>query len=336
MTDHRIKKHPILTIPTKNVISFSWLGNKLPALEGETIASALFANGIKVFGHHHKDGSPLGIFCANGQCSQCMVIADGLPVKACMETVKDGMQVFPNDGHPVLPEVHSQPSFKTVPEITVPVLILGGGPAGLSAAIELGKLGIHALLVDDKHRVGGKLVLQTHRFFGSADAVYAGTRGIDIASILEKELSQYSSIDVWLQSTCLAVYSDQNVGILKNGSEYILVKPDVLLVACGAREKFLAFKGNTLPGVYGAGAFQTLVNRDLVKPADKLFIVGGGNVGLIAGYHALQAGINVIGLVEALPECGGYKVHKDKLVRMGVPIHTSTTILSANGKDKVE
>lgn len=336
MTDHRIKKHPILTIPTKKVISFSWQGNKLPALEGETIASALFANGIKVFGHHHKDKSPLGIFCANGQCSQCMVIADGLPVKACMETVVDGMQIFPNDGHPVLPEVHSQPSFKSVPEINVPVLILGGGPAGLSAAIELGKLGIHALLVDDKHRVGGKLVLQTHRFFGSADAVYAGTRGIDIATILEKEVAQYPSIDIWLQSTCLAVYSDQKVGILKRGNEYVLVNPEILLVACGAREKFLAFKGNTLPGVYGAGAFQTLVNRDLVKPADKLFIVGGGNVGLIAGYHALQAGINVIGLIEALPECGGYKVHKDKLVRMGVPIHTSHTILSANGADKVE
>ncbi|MBA4385547.1 MAG: sulfurtransferase [Anaerolinea sp.] len=336
MTDHRIKQHPILTIPTKKVISFSWQGNTLPALEGETIASALFANGIKVFGHHHKDGSPLGIFCANGQCSQCMVIADGLPVKACMETVADGMQVFPNDGHPVLPEVHSQPLFKPIPDIKVPVLILGGGPAGLSAAIELGKLGINALLVDDKHRVGGKLVLQTHRFFGSADAVYAGTRGIDIATILEKEVSQYSSIDIWLQSTCLAVYSDQKVGVLKNGNEYVLINPEVLLVACGAREKFLAFKGNTLPGVYGAGAFQTLVNRDLVKPSEKLFIVGGGNVGLIAGYHALQAGINVIGLIEALPECGGYKVHKDKLVRMGVPIHTAHTILSANGDDKVE
>jgi len=75
---------------------------------------------------------------------------------------------------------------------------------------------------------------------------------------------------------------------------------------------------------------------DLVKPAEKLFIIGGGNVGLIAGYHALQAGIGVVGLVEALPQCGGYKVHKDKLVRMGVPIYTSHTVLSANGSEKVE
>jgi NADPH-dependent 2,4-dienoyl-CoA reductase/sulfur reductase-like enzyme/Fe-S-cluster-containing hydrogenase component 2/bacterioferritin-associated ferredoxin len=226
--------------------------------------------------------------------------------------------------------------MQPTPEIAIPVLIIGGGPAGMSAAIELGKLGIRALLVDDKHRLGGKLVLQTHRFFGSTDAVYAGTRGINIATRLENEVRTYESIDIWLHSTALAVYSDKRVGILKEGKTYVQVTPQVILVATGARERFLAFRGNTLPGVYGAGAFQTLVNRDLIRPSEKLFIVGGGNVGLIAGYHALQAGIEVVGLVEALPECGGYKVHKDKLVRMGVPIYTSHTVLSANGEDKIE
>ena len=336
MSDNRIKEHPILPIPQQISIPFRWQNRTLIAHEGETIAAALFANDIKIFGHHHKDGSPLGIFCANGQCSQCMVIADGKPVKSCMEIIKPGMQVMPNDALPELPHDNGQPVFEPIPEIRVPVLIIGGGPAGLSAAIELGKLGVETLLVDDKHRLGGKLVLQTHRFFGSTDAVYAGTRGIDIATILEKEIKQYASVEVWLQSTCLAVFSDHKVGILKEGGQYVLVTPEILLVACGAREKFLAFKGNTLPGVYGAGAFQTLVNRDLVKPAERLFIVGGGNVGLIAGYHALQAGIGVVGLVEALSDCGGYKVHKDKLVRMGVSIYTSHTILSANGSDHVE
>ncbi len=336
MTDHRIRKHPILPVPQVNEIEFFWDGKPLKAHEGETIAAALFANGIQVFGHHHKDGSPLGIFCANGQCSQCMVIADGKPLKSCMETVKPGMVVQPNDGHPVLPEVKETPGFKPIPELEVTVLIIGAGPAGLSAAAELGKLGIDVLLVDDKQKVGGKLVLQTHRFFGSTNAVYAGTRGIDIAAKLDKELSSRTSVQCWTNSTCLGVFSDKKVGILKNGREYVLVKPQVLLVTTGAREIFLAFKGNTLPGIYGAGAFQTLVNRDLVKPAEKLFIIGGGNVGLIAGYHALQAGIGVVGLVEALPKCGGYKVHKDKLVRMGVPIYTSHTILSANGDERVE
>ena len=336
MTDFRIKQHPILRIPEVDEIIFYWQGQKLVAQKGETIASALFAHGIRVFGHHPRDHSPQGLFCANGQCSQCMVLANGKPLKSCMELVEENMEVAPMEGLPTLPRVDQVPEMKPVQEIEVPVLIIGGGPSGLSAGIELGKRGVRVLLVDDKHRLGGKLVLQTHRFFGSTNAVYAGTRGIDIATRLEEDLRQYPSVEIWTRSTCLAVFSDQKVGILKENDEYVLVKPQILLVASGAREKFLAFKGNTLPGVFGAGAFQTLVNRDLVKPAEKLFIVGGGNVGLIAGYHALQAGIGVVGLAEALPECGGYKVHKDKLTRMGVPIYTSHTVLSANGRDKVE
>ncbi|HZW02622.1 MAG TPA: FAD-dependent oxidoreductase, partial [Anaerolineaceae bacterium] len=336
MAENRIDLHPILPIPERDPVEFTWKGQRLVAQSNETISSALFANGIRIFGHHHRDGAPQGIFCANGQCAQCLVLADGKPVKSCMELVRPGMCVQPADGLPELPQESEVPPVGDITRLDVPVLIIGGGPSGLSAAIELGKRGVGVLLIDDKHRLGGKLVLQTHRFFGSSQAVYAGTRGIDISHRLEEELRQYPSVQIWLQSTALAVFKDHQVGIYRGGQEYVLVKPQVLLVASGAREKFLAFSGNALPGVYGAGAFQTLVNRDLVRPAEKLFIVGGGNVGLIAGYHALQAGIGVVGLVEALPECGGYKVHKDKLVRMGVPVYTSHTILSANGTDHVE
>ena len=190
--------------------------------------------------------------------------------------------------------------------------------------------------MDDKHRLGGKLVLQTHKFFGSIEACHAGTRGIDIATKLEQQVRAFENVRVWLNSTVLAVFSDRRVGVLRDGQQYFIVRPDILLVTAGAREKSLVFRGNTLPGVYGAGAFQTLVNRDLVRPTERLFIIGGGNVGLIAGYHALQAGIEVVGLCEALPECGGYKVHKDKLVRMGVPVYTSHTVVRAEGRDEVE
>jgi len=178
MSDYRIKSHPILIDESESPVPFFWQDKLFYAKPNEMISSALIAQGIQVFRHHVKDHSPQGIFCANGQCSQCMVIADGLPVKACMTAVKQGMKVLPADGLPTLPEI-----FEPVPETnTFPrfkeceVLILGAGPAGLSAAIELGKLGVQVLLVDDKNHLGGKLVLQTHRFFGSTNAVYAGTR----------------------------------------------------------------------------------------------------------------------------------------------------------------
>ena len=331
----RVVAHPILAVGQSDDVPFSWRGEPMTAGTGEVVSSALMAHGVTTFGRHHADGSPQGIFCANGQCAQCLVLADGRPVKACMTSVRAGMRVEPLEGLPTLPAQDRVPPLRDVERLEVPVLVIGGGPAGLSAAALLGREGIATLLVDDKDRLGGKLVLQTHRFFGSIDAVFAGTRGIDIATRLEEQARAHPSTTVWLSSTALAVFSDGWVGILKGGDTYALVKPEVLLVAAGAREKALVFPGNTLPGVYGAGAFQTLLNRDLVRTSDRAFVIGGGNVGLITAYHALQAGISVVGLAEALPECGGYRVHRQKLERSGVPIHTSHSIVSADGGERV-
>lgn len=332
--DYRLRRHPILPIRERKTVEFTWNGKSMIAYEGEVITTALFANGIQVFGHHPRDGKPQGIFCANGQCSQCMVLVDGVPVKGCMQTVREGMRIESCDGNPSLPPLDRLPSFRETRTLETEVLIIGGGPAGIDAAVELGTLGVKTLLVDDKSELGGKLTLQTHTFFGSRDDCYAGTRGIEIARILTRKLEQLPSISTMLNATVVGAFSDGRVGLVVGG-EYLLVKPRIVLVACGAREKSLAFKGCDLPGVYGAGAFQTILNRDLVQPTERLFIVGGGNVGLITGYHAIQAGIKVIGLVEALPECGGYRVHEDKLRRLGVPIFTSHTVLRAEGEERL-
>ncbi|MEA1967919.1 MAG: FAD-dependent oxidoreductase [Thermodesulfobacteriota bacterium] len=335
MINRRITQHPVLDIEQKEDISFSWNGKKLTGKKDEMISSALFANGIQIFGHHQKDSSPQGMFCANGQCSQCLVIVDGLPVKSCMTALRQGMKVKSVEGLPEVPEADGQNEYKTVETMDVEVLIIGAGPAGLSAALELGKSGIKTLLIDDKDKPGGKLVLQTHKFFGSVEDSYAGTRGFKIGTILENDLKEFDCVDLWLNTTAVGVFSDKIVGVVKD-DKYIKINPKKLLVATGAREKMLPFPGNTLPGVYGAGAFQTLVNRDLIKASEKILIVGGGNVGIIAGYHAIQAGIEVVAVIEGLPEVGGYKVHADKLERLGVPIHTSHTVLSANGADTLE
>ena len=111
MKNYRITEHPILTPAKGDKLTFYWKGEELTGVMGETIASALFANGIRTFGYHVKDGAPLGIFCANGQCSQCTVLANGLPVKACMELIQPGMQVEPVRGNPPLPKEAEQVSL---------------------------------------------------------------------------------------------------------------------------------------------------------------------------------------------------------------------------------
>lgn len=336
MVKNRILEHPILQIPESELVEFTWDGKRLQGIKGMVITSVLYMNGIEIFGYHPKDSSPQGLFCANGQCSQCMVLVNGYPKKGCITPLEENMNIESCKGLPELPKIDNLRDLGDPETIETQVLIIGGGPSGLSAANIFTDYGLEVIVVDDKGQLGGKLVLQTHKFFGSEKDVYAGKRGIDIAKILQKDLLKKSNIDIWLNSTALAVFSDGYVGVLKNNDEFVRIKPEHIFIATGAREKMLAFPGDTLPGVIGAGAFQTLVNRDFVKPAKKIFIIGGGNVGLIAGYHAIQAGIEVTGLVEALPQCGGYKVHEDKLRRLGVPIYTSHTIISAHGKDKVE
>ncbi|HEY1198617.1 MAG TPA: FAD-dependent oxidoreductase [Thermoplasmata archaeon] len=337
MSPDRVERHPILEVPDHpEMVEFTFDGRKLEARNSEMVSSALFANGIQVFGRHRRDGSPQGIFCANGQCAQCLVLADGLPVKACITPVHPHMDVRPIEG---LPELMADDSplhlRREIPEVDTDVLIVGGGPAGLMAAAELGAKGVRCVLCDDKQALGGKLSLQTHNFFGSVDDCYAGVRGTDIGKILEQQARAQKTVDLWTDSPVVGVFQDGMVGVLKQG-RFTVVRPKSMLVAAGAREKALAFAGADLPGVYGAGAFQTLVNRDLVRPSRRLFIVGGGNVGLIVAYQALQAGIDVVGLAEVLPECGGYKVHRDKILRLGVPVFTSHTVLRAEGTDRVE
>ncbi|PKN21732.1 MAG: sulfurtransferase [Deltaproteobacteria bacterium HGW-Deltaproteobacteria-22] len=335
--DLRITSHPILAPLPEPSVPFTFNDRACLGRPGEMISSALYAAGVHVFGHHPRDNGAQGIFCVNGQCSQCMVLADGVPVKACMTPVSPGMRVLPCEGLPDLPDV-TPPASRPAPrfdETSVTVLIVGGGPAGMCAAVELGRLGIDVLLIDDKAGLGGKLTLQTHNFFGSVKDCYAGVRGIDIARILGEEIAALPSVHVWREAAGVGVYSDGAFGIV-HGGHYRIVRPAQVLIATGARERTLPFPGSDLPGVYGAGAFQTLVNRDLVKASGRLFVVGGGNVGLITAYHALQAGIEVAAVVEALPACGGYKVHQDKILRLGIPVLTSHSIVCAEGTEHVQ
>jgi len=332
----RITSHPVANPPGERVeVGFTFDGEALRGYRSEPVSTALAAAGVVAFSKHHRGGAPQGIFCANGQCSQCTLVIDGLPRKSCVTPLEEGMEVRSLLGHPRLPldEKAFAGSFREAHSCDI--LVIGGGPSGIAAAIELGKLGFSVILADDKERLGGKLVLQTHKFFGSEEDCYAGTRGADIAVKLEAELRATSNVRVFANSPVVGIYKDRKSGLYLDYRHYALVDFRALLVASGAREKSILFPGNDLPGVFGAGAFQTLVNRDFVRPSGRVLIVGSGNVGLIAAYHALQAGIEVAGIVEILGKTNGYKVHADKIVRMGVPIHLSTTVLSVEGEGRV-
>ncbi|MGI6345419.1 MAG: NAD(P)/FAD-dependent oxidoreductase [Bacillota bacterium] len=217
--------------------------------------------------------------------------------------------------------------------IKTQIAIIGGGPAGLRAALAAAGAGAEVLLIDDSDHLGGQLIKQTHMFFGSQQQ-YAGTRGVDIAAKLAAEVTACEKVTVMQNATALGLYADGVLLVDQNDTVY-KVQPERLIVATGAAERLLAFPNNDLPGVYGAGAVQTLMNVHGVKPGDRVLMVGSGNIGLIVSYQLMQAGVEVAAIVEAAPTIGGYLVHAAKVRRAGVPILTRHTIKEALGEDQV-
>ncbi len=269
---------------------------------------------------------------------------NGVPnVRTCIAPLKKDITVEMQDSFADLPNA----DFKQKPKkkIDIDVLVVGAGPAGLCASIEAAGQGASVLLVDENLKVGGQLVKQTHKFFGSKHEK-AGTRGINIAVDLKKQLEEFikkDKVKLMLNSTIIGYYESNNkkhkfAMIKRKNYDNLLfeINCKTVVFAVGAMENMLLFPGNDLPGVYGAGAVQTLMNVYGVKPGDKVLMVGAGNVGLIVSYQLLQAGIKVDRVVEAAPYIGGYHVHAAKLRRCGVPIYTSHSIKEVYGKEKVE
>ncbi len=217
------------------------------------------------------------------------------------------------------------------------IAIIGGGPAGLSAAIYAASLGAKVTLVDDGLELGGQLIKQTHKFFGS-EKQFAGVRGIEIAKKMIQDIKEYDNIEVIGNATVTGYYEDEVITIVQgvNGDILKKLRAKRIILATGASENMLPFINNDLPGVYGAGAVQTLMNLYGVVPGNNILMIGAGNIGLIVSYQLLQAGIKVEAIVEALPRIGGYLVHASKIRRLGVPIYTSHTLKEVYGTDCVE
>ena len=266
---------------------------------------------------------------------------DNIPnVRTCITPLEENIRVLEQDRAGALPD--KKFNNRKRKKIDVDIVIVGSGPAGMMAAITAAKQGVPStLLVDENHLIGGQLVKQSHKFFGSEEEK-AGTRGIDLATELMEQVNSFKNIQSMLETTIIGCYNGKKNHKLiaikrkRKGDQLTEINSKSVIFACGAMENMLAFPGNDLPGVYGAGGVQTLMNVYGVKPGKQVLMVGAGNVGLIVSYQLLQAGVGVNRVVEILPKIGGYNVHAAKLRRCGVPIYTSHSVKEVFGNGKVE
>lgn len=384
MVDWRIYEHPILEFDRGEEVTIYLDGKPMKAFKNETVAAALYANGLREFSKSIKYRRPRGFFCAIGRCSACMMEVDGVPnARTCIVMVKDGMQVkrqkyLADHASPFLnlmklpPAVYmrlmTKPNFvykpammvmreltglgtykKKLPESPAPstmgsegvietdFLVVGGGPSGMQASIEAGQRGTNIIIIDDKDRFGGQLVKQTHTFF--SDVKYAaGKRGFKLGEQMIAHLSEMPNVKMLTETSAVGYYPSENVMLMtRPGNATLKVRAKKYLIATGAYEKTLVFDNNDLPGVYGAGGVQTLLNVFGVKPGNRGILLGTGNVALIVAYHLLQAGVEVVGVyAPSFRRVRGYFVHAAKIQRQGIPIVTRHTITKALGRNKVE
>ncbi len=336
----RLEEHPVLDFSRRRgkKVTIYFEGQPIETYEGEPIAEALHAAGIRVLNYSTEKLRPRGLFCAIGKCSSCLMVVDGIPnVRTCITLVRDGMRVERQRGRQPLPRDYKPPMWKDAEKHEADIVIIGGGPAGLMAAIKAAENGAKVSLLDENPVLGGQLVKQTHKFFGKR-AQFAGVRGVKIAEILEREARE-KGVDIHLETSAIGIFQDGNrrlVAAIKDNKKLMEFSGRAVIVATGAMEKMIPFENNDLPGVYGAGAIQTLMNTYGIEPGKKVLIVGAGNVGVILAYQLKQAGVDVVAIVEAMPRVGAYFVHAAKVRRLGIPIYTRHTILRAEGNEKVE
>ncbi len=212
------------------------------------------------------------------------------------------------------------------------LIVIGAGPAGLSAAIEAARLGMETVVFDENARPGGQLFKQIHKFFGSREHK-AKIRGFRIGEMLLQE-AEAAGVSVRLGATVMGIYPEKQVSV--RFSDHIeQLGGDQIVVSTGAAENMIMFNGWTKPGVIGAGAAQTMMNLHGVQPGRRILMVGSGNVGLVVGYQLLQAGCELAAVIDAASRVGGYGVHAAKLARQGVPFLLSHTVLKAEGDESV-
>ncbi len=219
------------------------------------------------------------------------------------------------------------------PEGEYDIAVVGGGPAGMCAALEASAFGARVALFDENARLGGQLVKQTHKYFGTREH-FSGYRGYEIAALLEEQVES-SAAEVFAGARIWSMEEDNTLWVTHpsfNGP----VKAKAVVAACGAKERPICFPGWTLPGVLYAGALQTLVNVWGVSPGNRVLIVGSGNVGLIVAYQLIQAGLTVVAIIEKRDTLGGFLVHANTLRRLGIPFVFNAEVVDARGTDHVE
>jgi glycine/D-amino acid oxidase-like deaminating enzyme len=333
--------------PAGRDIAFRFNGVPLAAMEGETIAASLSAADIVAFRRTASD-APRGLHCGMGACFDCVVTVDGrVGQRACLTKVADGMAVESEPTQPLAP-LTREPARAEAEDQACDVLVVGAGPAGLSAAIAGAEAGAAVIVLDERSDPGGqyaKPLADSH-----ADTAPDAQFRLGVA-LRERALA--SGVRIETEAIVWGGFAADEIAALVGGSA-VTFRPRRLILAPGAHERPVPLPGWTLPGVMTTGALQTLVRAQRVCPGERVLIAGSGPLNLQIACELVACGVQPLAVVEAAPRpsLAGWRTAWAMLrtapglaldgigmlltlKRAGVPVLWSARVKEARGDERV-
>jgi thioredoxin reductase len=276
---------------------FRYGGEPFTAHDGDSIASAMVRNAHLVC-RRNDSGDGRGIFCGMGVCNECVVEVDGTAgVLSCMTALKDGMEITVQEQHRDAPQFGDSGAPLQLPEeeVSCDLVIIGGGPAGLSLAKELARLSptTSIVIIDERKSLGGQYFKQRQvdQSNLTSDAQFEEGAAL-IEEVRQSGVRILNGVTVW------AVFDPDHL-LGYDGERRYKFTPKELVIATGAYERGIPMPGWTLPGVMTTGAAQTLLRSYSISLGNRVLIAGNGPLNLQMAAELVRHGTDVVALVES-------------------------------------
>lgn len=219
------------------------------------------------------------------------------------------------------------------------IVIIGGGPAGLAAAVSAKKNGAESILVLERDKeLGGILNQCIHNGFG-LHTFKEELTGPEYAARFIAQLWE-EKIEYKLNTMVLSITNDKVITAVNREEGLLEIQAKAVILAMGCRERArgaLNIPGYRPAGVYSAGTAQRLVNMEGILPGREVVILGSGDIGLIMARRMTLEGAKVKVVAELLPYSGGLKRNIVQcLDDFGIPLKLSHTVIDIKGKERVE
>ncbi|WP_105303303.1 NAD(P)/FAD-dependent oxidoreductase [Anaerolactibacter massiliensis] len=217
--------------------------------------------------------------------------------------------------------------------------VIGGGSAGLAAAVRLKQLGIEDVIVLEKDAEAGGILNQCiHNGFG-LQTFHEQLSGPAYAERFEDQAEDLN-VEIRLNTMVVHLYPDRRIEYVNPQEGYVTISADAVILAVGCYERSrgaVVIPGERPSGIYTAGQAQRYLNIDGYLVGKKVFILGSGDIGLIMARRMTLEGAKVYGVAELMPYSNGLPRNmKQCLEDFGIPLYLSHTVTHIYGHDRLE